>query len=47
MQYGILFMLSLLGEYIMLEHVHMHVLYRVNQARYVICIPAAAPQEYV
>jgi len=45
--YGILFIFNLLFEYINLEYVRMHVICRVNLAEYAICIPMAAPQEYV
>ena len=34
-------------EYIHLEYVRIHVIYRVNQAEYVIRIRVVAPQEYV
>jgi len=43
----ILFILSLFYEHSNLEYVHIHVIYRVNQAEYVIRILVAAPQEYV
>jgi len=46
-QLGILFTFSLFGEYSHVEHVHIHVTCRVNQAEYVIRIPVAVPQEYV
>jgi len=46
-EYGILFMFSLLCEYIHLECVRIHVVYRVKQAEYVIHIRVFAPQEYV
>ena len=36
-----------LCEYIHLEYVRIHVIYRVNQAEYVIQIRAVAPQECV
>jgi len=45
--YGVLFLFSLNYEYSNLEHVHIHVIYRVDQAEYAIRIPMAAPQEYV
>ena len=37
-QYGILFIFSLFYEYRHLEYVHVHAIYRVNQAEYVIFI---------
>jgi len=40
-------MFSLLCEYSNLEYVGIHVIYRVTQAEYVICIRMAASQEYV
>ena len=46
-RYGILFIFSLFCEYINLEYVRIHVIYRVHQAEYAILIPMAAPQEYV
>jgi len=46
-EYGILFILSLFWEYASLEYARMHVIYRVSQSEYVICILVAAPQEYV
>jgi len=46
-EYGILFILSLLCEYSHLEYVRIHVIYRVNQAEYIIYILVVAPQEYV
>jgi len=42
-QCGILFIFSLCCEYINLEYVRIHVIYRVNKAEYAI---VAAPQEY-
>jgi len=45
--YGILFILSLFHEYSDLEYVQFHVIYRVNQAEYVIHMRVVAPQEYV
>jgi len=39
--------LSLFCDYIHLEYVRIHVIYRVKQAEYVIHILAGAPQEYV
>jgi len=44
---GILFMFSPFCEYVHLEYVRIHVVYRVNQAEYVIHILMVAPQEYV
>jgi len=46
-KYGILFIFSLFYEYINLEYVRICVIYRVNQAEYVIRIRVAASQEYV
>ena len=46
-QYGILFIFSLLHEYSNLESVHSHAIYRVHQAEYIIRVLVAAPQEYV
>jgi len=46
-EYGFLFLLRLFCEYIYLEYVHIHVIYRVDQAEYVIHVRVAAPQEYV
>ena len=46
-QYGILFTFSLFYEYSNLEYVHIHAIYRVNQAEYVIHVLVAASQEYV
>ena len=46
-KYGILFIFSLFYEYINLEYVHIHIIYRVNQAEYVTRILAAASQERV
>jgi len=43
----ILLIFSLFREYSNLVYVRFHVLYRVDQAEYVICILVAAPQEYV
>jgi len=40
-------MFSLFCEYIHLECVHVHVVYRVNQAEYMIHILVVAPHEYV
>jgi len=48
-KYGILFMFSLVCECSNLESVHVRVpvIYRVEQAEYVIHLPVAASQEYV
>jgi len=46
-EYGILFIGSLFCEYIHIEYVRIHAIYRVNQAEYVIHILVVAPQEYV
>jgi len=46
-EHGILFIFSLLCEYIHLEYVRIHVIYRVYQAEFVIHILAVAPHEYV
>jgi len=46
-EYGILFIFSLLYEYTNLEYVHIHLMYRVDQAECVIHIRVATPQEYV
>jgi len=46
-EYGILLVLNLFCEYSALEYVHIHVIYRVSQAEYVIHILVVAPQEYV
>jgi len=46
-QYGILFIFSLFCEYIHLEYIRIHAIYRVTQAEYVIHILVVAPQEYV
>jgi len=46
-EYGILFRFSLYCEYIHLDFVRIHVIYRVHQAEYVIHIRVVAPQEYV
>jgi len=40
-------MFSLFCEYIRLEYVRLHVIYRVNQAEYAIHILVVASQEYV
>ena len=45
--YGILFKFGLFCEYINLAYLRIHVIYRVDQAEYVIRILVAAPQEYV
>jgi len=46
-EYGILFIFSLFCEYIYLEYVRIHGIYRVNQAEYGIHILVVAPQIYV
>ena len=46
-EYGILFIFSLLCEYIHLKYVRIHVIYRVNPAEYVIHVLVVASQEYV
>jgi len=46
-QYGFLFIFSLFCEYIHLEYICIHGIYRVNQAEYAIHILVVAPQEYV
>jgi len=46
-EYGILFIFSLFCEYIQLEYVHIHGIYRVHEAEYGIRILVVAPQEYV
>ena len=46
-EYGILFIFSLFCEYIHFEYVRVPVIYRVNQAEYVIQIRVAASKEYV
>ena len=46
-EYGILFIFSLVCEYIHLEHVRIHAICRDNQAGYGIHIIVVAPQEYV
>jgi len=43
----ILFIVCLFYEYIHLEYVRIHLIYRVNQAEHVIHIRVLAPQEYV
>jgi len=40
-------MFSLFYEYVNLEYLCIHVIYRGSQAEYVIRIPLAASQEYV
>jgi len=42
-----IFIFSLFYEYRNLEYVHIHVIYRVNQAEYIIRFRVAAFQEYV
>jgi len=44
-KYGTLFIHSLFYEYINLEYVRMHAMFRVNQAGYGIHIVVAAPRE--
>jgi len=46
-EHGILFIFSLFCEYIILEYVGIHVIYRVNTAEYGIHILVVAPQEYM
>ena len=46
-EYGSLFIFSLLCEYIHLEYVLIHGIYRVHQAEYGIHILVVVPQEYV
>ena len=46
-KYGIMFIFGLFREYINLECVRIPVIYRVNQAAYVIHILVVALQEYV
>jgi len=46
-EYGILFIVSLLYEYTNLEYVHIYVICRVGQAEYVIHSRVVTPQEYV
>jgi len=46
-EYGILFISSLFYEYIHLDYVRIHVIYRVIQAEYVLLILVIAPQDYV
>jgi len=46
-EYGIIFRCSLFCEYVRLEYVRIHGIYRVNQAEYMIQIRVVAPQEYV
>ena len=46
-EYGILFIFRLFSEYTRLEYVRIHVIYRVNQAKYGIHILVVALQEYV
>jgi len=47
MKYGILFIFRLFYEYSNLEHVHIHVIYRINQTEYEVRIVVATCQEYV
>jgi len=46
-KYGILFIFGLFHEYSNLEYVHIHGIYKVNQAENVVHILVVAPQEYV
>jgi len=46
-EYGILFLVSLFCEFIHLDCERIHVIYRVNQAEYVIYILVIAAQGYV
>jgi len=46
-EYGILFIFSLFCEYMHLEYVRIHVIYRVDQAEHGIHVLVIAPQEYV
>jgi len=46
-EYGILFRFSLFCEYVRLEYARIHVIYRINQAEYVIHVLVVAPREYV
>jgi len=46
-EYSIIFIFQLFCEYIHLESVYIHVIYRVNQAEYGIHIRVIAPQDYV
>ena len=46
-QYGVLFIFSPFYEYSSLEYEHIHIIYKVNQAEYVIRISVAASQKYV
>ena len=45
--YGILFRCSLFCEYVHLEYICIHVIYRVHRVEYVIHILVVSPQEYV
>ena len=45
-EYVILFMFSLFCEYMNLEYIHVHAIYRTDLADYVIHILVFAPQEY-
>jgi len=45
--YGILFILGQVREYMHLKYVRIHLIYRVNQAEYVIHAFVVAPREYV
>jgi len=46
-EYGILFICSLFREYVHLEYIRIHVIYRVNQAEYGIYILVFEPHKYV
>jgi len=46
-EYRILFVFSLFCEYIHLEYIRIPVIYRGNQAEYVIHSRVVVPQEYV
>jgi len=46
-EYGTLFIFSLFCEYIQLDYVRIHVIYRVHQAEHSIHIVVVASQEYV
>ena len=46
-KYGILFIFNVICEYVNLEHVRIHVIYKATQAEYAARTPMAAPQEYL
>jgi len=46
-EYGILYIFSLVCEYIQLEYVRIYVIHRVDQAEYGIHVLVVAPHEYV